>query len=1321
MKNFRPNKQVLILCYIIACMLIIPIMASGSNDALNLENHEKIHINPELISVLTSISSVDDVMNPDFGISDGNLDENSIFDTDLRQLLSDCSTLKPQKVKIIIIFEENIEKDHRIDIINSVFEEFEILGNYDIISGTYLSLSVEELAKSESNLFNIDSIKKIYKSQIYDYPYINSEIDSDLPKTNSLSKSSYPNWWIPAIGAENLTYDGTGVRVAVIDTGIFNHPDLNLVMNRSFISTESPLNDTDDYGHGTHVAGIVGSDGGASSGEYRGVAPGVSLISARAGNFSGLEEGDILNAIDWCVEDESNGGAGADIISMSFGGGLPDPNDPMTLAMSGVVNNSVILVASSGNEGSGYFTGSSPASGLEIISVGATDSSDQLASFSSWGPTMSYLGYPDVLAPGVNIIATEAPNSVISDKKRFIGDFFDFAGDADYIPLSGTSMSCPIVSGAIAILKEAYPSITPETAKIALLEGARKVTNEQHEYLKHGAGIINVSASLEYLHYVNATFLDVNNVANIFPDELPIKPYDLLNFPGDQQVFNLTLYSGKAQTLDINIPNKVNGLLLSLDKSQAIFSRAGETIVSLDVLIEHNATSGFRTFILNITDGPNLYDSVEVTIEIRLPDYKILMESYHGLNDWFPAFSYYQIDFYNAMREITNLNISIDYGAQFWTPNYDKNTDNSILTDERVSQYDLIVLQTPILPYSPLEMKNLKNYYDKGGNILFLGTRHNELCVDNINSLFSVLEVNVLVNKETIINENWVGIGASYDSITVDDLTSHELFIGVNSFKWAYGNTFSTTATAEPLAFIDGNEVVTVSDGNSLGKGRLVAFGDSHWLFDDFNLNPDHLQLLSNLMEYFLKDNVSINLALESERTSNSRLNLTIFLRDHVNNEPISSACLNSHLNVSIRNGGYYEEILTTSTSDGIAYNNTFDLPSTSYTPYVINVNITIGTMTYNKSIKLLYYDPTKIPLINSFTVSNPVERTGFSDLDINAQLDDNIYDVTTFMATYTYSYYNTKQTRNDTSTMNNVGFNYSTSYTPDSADPSGDFVVYLIPSDPVSNYINPNSPRILSSIINNPPEFDETKSVFSKDNSQPVPFEDTHDDEYSFLVPASQGSRFDFNISVFDNVTFEDTNSAEMRVSVNLFIVSTTVDGYISIIFPQSFPVSEFSYQATSNSHVGSFFIPFDGQYSSIKGTKSLSTETNYDFNTDEGYLAILMLTVFDSDGASENFIMIISIEAGLILDWTWLLIIGIIVAISITLLIVLAIRRSRKAPAQVQPWADYAPPHDESSNEGQSEETKYRFAYCPYCGYPMGNQKRFCSNCGKSINIVE
>ncbi|GAH94108.1 unnamed protein product, partial [marine sediment metagenome] len=89
---------------------------------------------------------------------------------------------------------------------------------------------------------------------------------------------------------------------------------------------------------------------------------------------------------------------------------------------------------------------------------------------------------------------------------------------------------------------QAYPSLTPETARIALLEGAKTLSNvDDAEFMKSGYGIINVTASLTYLDYLNVTYSDINNIAKITPNELPIKPYDLLNFPGDYQVYNLTV------------------------------------------------------------------------------------------------------------------------------------------------------------------------------------------------------------------------------------------------------------------------------------------------------------------------------------------------------------------------------------------------------------------------------------------------------------------------------------------------------------------------------------------------------------------------------------------------------------------------------------------------------------------------------------------------------------------------------------------------------------------------------------------------------------
>ncbi|MHA2087838.1 MAG: S8 family peptidase, partial [Promethearchaeota archaeon] len=520
----------------------------------------------------------------------------SVFDDNLRNSLHklDISSHNDQNyMKVIFLFEDDAKKVQRIEVIDSIFDDYQIIDNYDLISGTYVKISPLELILKQDIIEGVQKIKKIYKSEVYESPYI---IDYSL-QLNALDIDFFSNWWLAAVGAESLSYDGSGVKVAVIDTGIFDHPALNIISNQNFVIYENKTatDYNDDVGHGTHVAGIIGGDGTGSDGKYRGIAPGVSLINARAGNASGLEEGDIISAIEW-----STITAGADIVSMSFGGGFPYISDSMTDAISTAKNAyNVIFVASAGNSGPDYFTGSTPATGIDVISVGASDSNNNLASFSSRGPTFGYLGYPDVVAPGVNIISTEAKNSAISKEERLAGNYFDFSGDADYIPLSGTSMSAPIVSGALAILKAAYPLITPETARIALLEGTEKLLNDdEDDILKSGAGLINVSASLDYLNYISPNY---NDTAKVFPDELPVKPFDLIRFPGDRQKFNLTVISGMSNTYDIKVSNSTPGITLKLDKSSISFSESGIGFIELDIEVQKDAIPGARDIQLNLT------------------------------------------------------------------------------------------------------------------------------------------------------------------------------------------------------------------------------------------------------------------------------------------------------------------------------------------------------------------------------------------------------------------------------------------------------------------------------------------------------------------------------------------------------------------------------------------------------------------------------------------------------------------------------------------------------------------------------------------------
>ncbi|MFX1429926.1 MAG: S8 family serine peptidase, partial [Promethearchaeota archaeon] len=1289
-----------------------------------------------------NIESLPSSLNSESNIKFFNLEFNSKsdyskYDKDLNEYLENLTLDQNDNlnhIQIVVLFEDYVSKEERIEILDSVFSDYKFVRNYDIIPATYIKINPNQLMTNNRLINGITSIKKIYTSKLYQNPYI---LDENLP-VSTLSPIDYSNWWLSAVGAEDLPYDGSGVKVAVIDTGIFNHPDLNIINNSNFVTNESQLNYYDDIGHGTHVGGIIAGNGGVSSGEYRGIAPGALLINARAGNLTGLSDVDIVSAIEWSSSPTSAGGAGADIISMSFGGGYPIISDIITQAISTAKDlYGVIFVSSAGNSGPEYFSGSTPASGIDVIAVGATDRNDKLASFSSWGPSFKYLGYPDVVAPGVNIISTEAPNSVISDELRYLGDYFDFPGDADYIPLSGTSMSCPIVAGALAILLDAYPNITPETARIALIEGARKLANEnEDDLLKSGAGLINISASLDYLNYLNDTISNINDIVKLYPDKLPVKPYDLLHFPGDHQKFNLTVLSGKNNTFDVEIPNNIQGITISSDKTTIIFSESGISFLELEFEVNQDALPGKKSFQINLTNAGEVYDSIDVVLDIRLPEYKILMESYHGLNDWFPEISrFYQIGFYEAMEDLSDLNISIDYEMEYWTPDYNKDINNSILTEERLAQYDIIFLQNPILPYSTLEIDNLKEYFENGGNLFFLGTRYQNLAMDNINYLFAELGIDIQINEENVMNDNWLGIELSVSSQNVSDFNNPKLFNGVNDIFWQYGNSFTVSGNAESVATINNKTVVALYNGTTLGKGNLVAFGDLHWIYYNYlstSHNQDHFNFLNNLMEFFLQEEqASININLKRDRVSDSKIDLSIYLKDQNSESPITPLDYTS-LEVYINNTSFSESLeLNTSLSDnGIYFNNSYDLPFMSYTPYNIRVNLTIGSNSYIKSSRILYFDRSKIPpIINLLSSDLNITRAPGDSTDLVAEMDNSTYgNIEGYLSLFSYSLYNSKQSVNRTLIFNHQGSNnYSVNFDPDTSDPSGFGIYYIVPKN--ANYSNPNSPRDVFQIINNPPEILEDSSSFNLAGYTNIYFDETESDEGSYVYAATQGDRFNFAVDAKDSVNYEDSNSS-MRVFVNLFICSVTVDSYIVLIFPQSIVVSELSYELISGKYEGSFIIPDTIRYSTISGTKSIPTAASFDFNTNEGYLGVLYIRVYDSEGEYDEFIIVLVISGRPVdLSLIIIIVISIVALLAVVSMIVYYVRKAKYPRAtQIQPrYKDYyyRPSYDETEEETyivpESITSTGASFYCPFCGDPIKVPKKYCPNCGESLEFFK
>ncbi|GAB3816370.1 S8 family serine peptidase [Kribbella italica] len=258
---------------------------------------------------------------------------------------------------------------------------------------------------------------------------------------------------IGAPAAWRSSYDGRGVKVAVLDTGYdAAHPDLKkqVVGEASFIPEQSVQ---DGHGHGTHVASTVAGLGTAFGGKRKGVAPGADLLIGKVldNSGSGLDS-EAIAGMEWAVQQ------GAKVVSMSLGGQPSDGTDPMSAAVDRLSKSSgALFVVAAGNAGMEESVGT-PGVAAAALTVGAVDRDDKLAPFSSRGPRLGDGALkPEVTAPGVEIVAARAAGT---DQGHVLDQY--------YTAMSGTSMATPHVAGAAAILAQRHPDWTGPQLKAAL-------------------------------------------------------------------------------------------------------------------------------------------------------------------------------------------------------------------------------------------------------------------------------------------------------------------------------------------------------------------------------------------------------------------------------------------------------------------------------------------------------------------------------------------------------------------------------------------------------------------------------------------------------------------------------------------------------------------------------------------------------------------------------------------------------------------------------------------------------------------------------------
>ena len=328
---------------------------------------------------------------------------------------------------------------------------------------------------------------------------------------------------------DNLGYKGAGVGVAVIDSGVSPwHDDLTYLGSNNAVRVKNGQRVAafvdfvggrstpyDDYGHGTHVSGIISGNGFDTLGSRAGIAPDSHLVSLKV--LDGRGRGVISNviaALDWAVANKA--AYNIRVINLSVGAAVTESykTDPLTLAAKRAVDAGIVVVVAAGNLGKNalgqvqYGGITAPANAPWVLTVGAYShegtvirTDDKMALFSSRGPSaIDYQAKPDVVAPGVGTVSLADPASLMYLlKPAFLLKGLLPRSTSPYLSLSGTSMSAPVVAGTVALMYQANPNLTPNLVKAILMYTAEQYPG--YNALTQGAGFINSRGAVDLAKY----------------------------------------------------------------------------------------------------------------------------------------------------------------------------------------------------------------------------------------------------------------------------------------------------------------------------------------------------------------------------------------------------------------------------------------------------------------------------------------------------------------------------------------------------------------------------------------------------------------------------------------------------------------------------------------------------------------------------------------------------------------------------------------------------------------------------------------------------
>ncbi len=905
-------------------------------------------------------------------------------------------------IKVFLQTEKGLTVEQKRSILNAQYSMVQILKDHDNLPLVLVLVNPSNLGVISQN----EAVKAIYPNKVMKLhqttdrellidAVTNAFVNLDGSKTTN---SSWDNWWLEAIGANQTELTGKGVKVAILDTGVSIHPDLlgngtyssngvysiqgessRLQNNLNFAKEddeEGRLFAYDTYGHGTHCAGIVAGNGKLSNGTLRGVAPAAIIYNLRVINSSGEAEDEwILDGLNYLVNTD------VDIVSMSFGGMEPFGVTAEEIACETLVNAGKILFSSAGNSGPNYYSQGAPASYPYVIAVGATDKKS-VTSFSSVGPTWNDRTFPDIVAPGEDILSLNSIRGEMFLGAELIDKLYHKQDYFGYVKASGTSMSCPMAAGMAALIKEKYPTINPFAMRVALIKGAKPIDGF---YLRgidksQGAGLINLPSTLSYIE-ANKVGSDPNKIAAIFYNNLPYEPKNLIQKPGDTQYFNYTFISGYAGEFSIEKVG-LNGLSVSLDKNLINLSAPGLGFLGGNVKIPANVSAGQYQGEIQIKEGSTIIDSINVSITISNPKASIYFDTFHNSYDSGSVYGYRMTHFHQTLTMLYEQNYSVKFNSYFYNNDEEMDNEGELIHEGKLNA-DILVIMNPIYPFLPYEINKIKEFYNNGGSILVSAGVHTVAALDSLNTLLSQLDSGIqFINQSAQYTVDYID-PFDYPFIVRNITNSHPIFSGISEYITGAGALIQVNNESQSIATISNKTVVAFKDGSSENKGKILAFNDQlaftnifRWYSSNgVNVND---KLAENVFNY-LTPNSSLSFQVMEARINFTEIptNFSVSILNRTINQPIANLDP-TELNVSLWNNNIYLESYNLShIGNGfyqLATNITANM-SSPY-PYQLKFNISIDSVLYTYNYSFYYYNSSVIlNYVNGSMIDGPLAR----------------------------------------------------------------------------------------------------------------------------------------------------------------------------------------------------------------------------------------------------------------------------------------------------------------------------------------------------------